>query len=128
MTTFAAIIKIRKIMAAIDFSQFHELAEQFKGEMPLKQICEQEGVSYRSYIAWRSKEGFSPRRKRHDTVPTSSGMVEMIADGIPPTGPSPMATAVHIEFANGLKFDRTEMEVDALIEFLTKIRGALCLG
>lgn len=55
-------------------------------------------------------------------------MVEMIADGIPPTGPSPMATTVHIEFANGLKFDRTEMEVDALIEFLTRIRGALCLG
>lgn len=24
-------------MTAIDFSQFHELAEQFKGEMPLKQ-------------------------------------------------------------------------------------------
>lgn len=55
-------------------------------------------------------------------------MVEVIADGIPPTGPSPMTTAVHIEFANGLKFDRTDMEVDALIEFLTRIRGALCLG
>ena len=114
-------------MAAIDFSQFHELAEQFKGEIPLKQICEQEGVSYRSYIAWRSKEGISPRRRRHDTAPTSPGMVEVIANGIPPTGPSPMTTAVHIEFANGLKFDRTDMEVDALIEFLTGIRGALCL-
>lgn len=86
------------------------------------------GVSYRSYIAWRSREGISPRRQRRASIPTSPGMVEMIADSIPPTGPSPMTTAVHIEFANGLKFDRAEMEVDALVEFLTKIRGALCLG
>lgn len=115
-------------MAAIDFSQFHELAEEFKGEMTLKQICEQEGVSYRSYVAWRSKEGISPRRKHRISMSTPSGMVEMIADGIPHAGPSPMATAVHIEFANGVKFDRSDMEVDALVEFLTKIRGALCLG
>ncbi len=33
MTTFAAIIKTRKIMGEIDFNQFHEQAEQFKGEM-----------------------------------------------------------------------------------------------
>lgn len=32
-------------MAAFDYSQFHDLAEQFKGEMPLKRICEQEGIS-----------------------------------------------------------------------------------
>lgn len=115
-------------MAAIDFSQFHELAEQFRGEMPLKQICEQEGVSYRAYIAWRSKEGISPRRQRHASTQAQPGMVEMIADNIPQVGPSPMATAVHIEFANGLQFDRSGMEVDALVEFLTKIRSALCLG
>lgn len=116
-------------MATKDFTQFHELAEQFKGEMPLKQICEQEGVSYRSYLTWRSKEGIAPRRQRRaSAAPTASGMVEMMADDIPKAGPSPMATSVHIEFANGLKFDRSDMEVDALVEFLTKIRSALCLG
>lgn len=31
-------------MAANDFRQFHELAEQFKNEMSLKKICEQEGA------------------------------------------------------------------------------------
>ncbi len=29
-------------MAAIDLGQFHELAEQFMGEIPLKKICERE--------------------------------------------------------------------------------------
>ena len=112
-------------MAAIDFSQFHELAEQFKGEIPLKQMCKQEGVSYHSYIAWRSREGISPRRSQRKAV---ADMVEMVVEEIPQNAPSPMATAVHIEFANGLRFDRADMEVDALVEFLTKIRVALCLG
>lgn len=113
-------------MAKTDYSQFHELAEQFSGEMPLRQICEQEGVPYRSYIAWRTREGLAPRRKRQCT----EGLVEMEADMMPPadSGPSPKATAVHIEFENGLKFDRAGMDVDALIGFLTKIRCALCLG
>lgn len=113
-------------MAKTDYSQFHELAEQFSGEIPLRQICEQEGVSYRSYINWRSREGLSPRRKRN----RPKGMVEMEADIMPPacSGPAPKATAVHIEFENGLKFDRAEMEVDSLVEFLTRIMGALCLG
>lgn len=110
-------------MAAIDFSQFHELAEQFKGEIPLKKICEQEGVPYRSYISWRSQNGIAPRKKRKAPP---AGMFEMEAVGIKVC--SPKTTSVHIEFENGLKFDRDEMEVDALVEFLTKIRGALCLG
>lgn len=42
-------------MAKVDYSHFHELAEQFRGEMPLKELCEKEGVSYRAYIIWRSK-------------------------------------------------------------------------
>lgn len=125
MTTFAAIISKRQIMAATDYTQFHELAEQFREEMSLKQLCEQEGVSYRSYITWRSREGLSSRRKRHETP---AGFVEMEVAGVSPGQSSPMADAVHIEFANGLKFDRAGMEVDALVEFLTKIRGALCLG
>lgn len=110
-------------MAALDFSQFHELAEQFKGEMPLKKICEQEGVSYRSYISWRSQNGIAPRKKRK-TAP--EGMVEI--EAVRTAVYSPKATSVHIEFENGLKFDRREMDVDSLVEFLTKIRGALCLG
>lgn len=110
-------------MAAIDFSQFHELAEQFKGEMPLKKICEQEGVPYRSYILWRSQNGIAPRKRRKASP---EGMVEVEAVGTAVA--SPKATSVHIEFENGLKFDRGDMEVDSLVEFLTKIRGALCLG
>ena len=115
-------------MTANDFTQFHELAEQFRGEIPLKKICEQEGVSYRSYISWRSREGISPRRQRRASSTPRSGMVEIIADNVPQAGPAPMATAVHIEFANGLKSDRSDMGVDSLVEFLTKIRRALCLG
>lgn len=118
-------ISKQQIMAATDYSQFHELAEQFRGEMHLKQLCEQEGVSYRSYITWRSREGLSPRHKRREA---SAALVEMEVEGMVSAHPSPMADTVHIEFANGLKFDRTGMEVDALVEFLTKIRGALCLG
>lgn len=110
-------------MAANDFSQFHELAEQFKDEMSLKKICEQEGVSYRSYISWRSQNGIAPRKRRKATP---AGMVEIEAVGTAVA--SPKATSVHIEFENGLKFDRNGMEVDSLVEFLTKIRGALCLG
>jgi hypothetical protein len=56
-------------------------------------------------------------------------MMELEPIGQPPVPESiPKTTSVHIEFENGLKLDRTEMEVDHLIEFLTKIRGALCLG
>ena len=115
-------------MATINFKQFHELVEQFNGEIPLKQICEQEGVHYRRYIRWRSQEGLAPRRQRRTSVALPSGMVEMIADGMPLATPSPIATTLHIEFANGLKFDRTEMEVDSLVKFLTEIRSALCLS
>lgn len=53
-------------------------------------------------------------------------MVEMTMTGTPALH-SPKATVVHIEFENCLKFDREEMNVVYLIEFLTKIRGALCM-
>lgn len=80
-------------MAANDFSRFHELAEQLRGEMPLKKICEQEGVSYRSYIAWRSRKGFAPRRR---TVCPVGSLVEMEASEVTTTPVSPKATAIHI--------------------------------
>ena len=38
-------------MPQTNFEEFQELVEQFEQEMSLKAICEQEGVSYRSYIA-----------------------------------------------------------------------------
>lgn len=113
-------------MAATDFSQFHELAEQFKGEIPLAQMCEQEGVPYRSYLAWRSKMGIAPRRKRKCSTPV--GMIEMEAVGAPEIQTACRVTSIHIEFENGLKFDRQDMDMDTLVEFLSKIRGALCLG
>lgn len=114
-------------MAAIDFTQFHELAEQFRGEMPLKKICEQEGVNYWTYLSWRRKNGLSPRSRVHSSeLPEPGVLRELDPIGVPVR--SPMTTSVHIEFENGLKFDREGMEVDGLISFLTKIRGALCLG
>lgn len=110
-------------MAALDFSQFHELAEQSRGEISLKKICVQEGVSYRSYMTWRSRNGIAPRKKRKAAP---EGMVEIEAVGTAVY--SPKATSVYIEFENGLKFDRSEMDVVSLVEFLTKIRCTLCLG
>lgn len=69
--------------------------------------------------------GIAPRHRRRNS---HDGIAEVEVEGMPAAVPSPVATAVHIEFENGLKFDRTGMEVDSLISFLTKIRGALCLG
>lgn len=115
-------------MAAITHSQFHELVVQSQGEIPLKKMCEQQGVSYWAYMKWRSRAGLSPLRLHRTSLPIPSGMVEMIADGMPSVGPSPIATAVHIEFTNGLRFDRVDMDVDTLVRFLIEIRGALCLG
>jgi hypothetical protein len=113
-------------METTDFSQFHELAERLKGQVTLKTLCEQEGVSYRAYTSWRTREGIRPRLVRRKQP---KGMIELEPIGIPPVPERvPKTTSVHIEFENGLKLDRTEMDVDHLIEFLTKIRGALCLG
>jgi hypothetical protein len=113
-------------MEVEDYSQFHELAEQMKGQMTLRKLCEQEGIKYKRYVAWRNREGISPRHKRRMAP---KGMLELETVGVPPVPERiPKTTSVHIEFENGLKLDRAEMEVDHLIEFLTKIRGALCLG
>ena len=121
------------IMATNDFSQFHELAKEFKGEMSLVKICEMEGVDYRSYISWRSRNGLCERRGHRSPKPPASSMVEMEVERIKVrhqtcTGPSPKALRVGIEFENGLKFVREGMDIDTLIDFLTKLRPALCLG
>ena len=49
-------------MSQTNFEEFQELVEQFEQEMSLKAICEQEGISYRSYIAWRKNHGLGKPR------------------------------------------------------------------
>ena len=113
-------------MDAKDFSGFHELVEQFSGEMTLAEICRLEGVDYRRYIYWRTRNGYSqPRPKR-----APRGMIETVVTDLPATAVtiSPGRANVRIEFENGLLFERCGMEVETLLEFIDKIRPALCLG
>lgn len=113
-------------MAKYDFEEFQEVVEQFQGEMSLKAICEQSSVDYRGYIAWRSRKGLSLPRRKHHNMPT--GLIELEV-GVPTASRQPSRlTKVAIEFENGLTFGRDNMDVDSLIEFLTKIRPALCLS
>lgn len=115
-------------MATIDFSQFHVLAEQFRDEIPLKLICKQEGVSYRSYSSWRKRMGIAMRNS-YSKVPTPEGMIEVASEGSPVGfSRSPRAGSVRIVFENGLTLEREQMDVDVLIDFLSKIRDVLCLG
>lgn len=111
-------------MSQTNFEEFQELAEQFEQEMSLKAICEQEGVPYRSYISWRKNHGLgTPRRKR--SAPT--GLVEVEIGDVP--RPETLCRVkVQMEFENGLRFSREDMEVESLIEFLTKIKPILCLS
>lgn len=120
-------------MATIDFSRFHELAEEFKGEMSLVKICEMEGVDYRSYISWRYRHGMCGRRRHQSPAPPAGSMVEMEVERIKvrhqaSPAPSPKTLRIGIEFENGLKFMREGMDIDTLIDFLTKLRPALYLG
>lgn len=111
-------------MSQTNFEEFQELVEQFEGEMSLKAICGQEGVPYRSYITWRKNQGLGkPRRKRS----APSGLVEVDVEDIP--RPEPLCkVTVLMEFENGLRFSREGMDVESLIEFLTKIKPVLCLS
>ena len=113
-------------MNAKDFSGFHELVEQFSGEMTLAEICRLEGVDYRRYISWRMRHGYSqPRQKR-----APLGMIETVVTDMPVASAATSAgrANVRIEFENGLLFERREMDVETLLEFIEKIRPALCLG
>ena len=109
-------------MSNENYEEFHQLVEQFNGEMSLKDICRQEGVAYRSYIAWRSKKGLCKSRKPK----APHGMVEVQVEGNP--SPAAKAVNVHIEFENGLRIDRPVMEVESLVEFLIQLKPVLCLG
>lgn len=111
-------------MSQTNFEEFQELVEQFEPEMSLKSICEQEGVPYRAYISWRKSHGLGkPRKKRSAPM----GMVEVEVEDIPRSEPL-YKVSVLMEFENGLRFSREGMEVENLIEFLTKIKPVLCLS
>lgn len=111
-------------MPQTNYEDFQELVEQFEPEMSLKAICEQEGIPYRPYIYWRNRHGFGkPRKKR----PTPAGMIEVEIEDVPRTTPVSRVT-VQLAFENGLCFNREDMEVESLIEFLTRIKPVLCLS
>lgn len=111
-------------MNAKEFTEFHTLVEQFQGEMSLKEICTQESINYRSYIAWRKRMGYSKSRK----IVAPATMVELEVTDLPSMPASAGTAKVHIEFENGLVLDREVMEVERLIEFLDKIKPVLCLS
>ena len=97
--------------------------------MSLTKICEEEGIPYRRYIAWRSRMGYSTRRQPAGPASGSlPAMVEMVA-----VTPQSLPTAVNvrsvrISFDNGLRLERESIDLDTLLEMLNKIRPALCLG
>lgn len=109
-------------MRASKYEDVHQLVDRFSGEMSIKDVCEQENVSYRGYLAWRRSHGFSRRHK----ASAPDGLIEVEVTDLPPC--SAKALNVHIEFENGLRIDRPEMEVDSLIKFLTQIKPVLCLN
>lgn len=111
-------------MSQTNFEEFQELVDQFEPEMSLKAICEQEGVPYRSYISWRKNRGLGkPRCKRS----APKGLVEVEVEDAPRPETLYKVT-VQMEFENGLRFSREGMDVESLIEFLTKIKPVLCLS
>lgn len=111
-------------MSQTNFEEFQELVDQFEPEMSLKSICEQEGVPYRSYISWRKNHGLGkPRCKRS----APKGLVEVEVEDAPRPETLYKVT-VQMEFENGLRFSREGMDVESLIEFLTKIKPVLCLS
>lgn len=101
------------------------MVEQFSGEMSIAEICRQENVDYRKYIYWRVKHGYSQRR----TPKAPAGLIEAEVTDLPGRPRQSAGRAdVRIEFENGLLFERQGMEVDVLVEFIDKIRPALCLS
>ena len=114
-------------METKDFAEFHELVEQFSGEMKLTEICRQENVNYRRYISWRARNGYSTRRFPKAKAPV--GLIEAEITDRAGVSLRPACRAnVRIEFENGLLFERDDMEVNVLLEFIDKIRPVLCLS
>ena len=111
-------------MTQYNFEEFQELVEPFEPEMSLKSICEQEGVPYRAYITWRMNHGISKSRRKR---PSPTGLIELEVENAPQPKNVSKVT-VQMEFENGIRFCREGMEVESLIEFLTKIKPVLCLS
>ena len=103
--------------------------QTFSEEMSLTKICEEEGIPYSSYIAWRSRMGYSTRRQSAEPASGSlPAMVEMI-----PVKPQSLTPAIKvrnlkISFDNGLRLERESIDLETLMEMLNKIRPALCLS
>lgn len=110
-------------MTAEDFQRFHELAEQLRGEMSVKGICQREGVPYRSYLQWRKTNGLAPQRS---TAVVPSGLVEVEPVGLVRKSPAMAGCKVRIDFGDGLLLRRDGMPLGSLIDVLTKISAALC--
>lgn len=114
-------------MEIIDFAHFHELVEQISGEMKLTEISRQENVNYRRYISRQARNDYSTRRSPKSKAP--EGLVGAEITERSGFDSRPVCRAnVRIEFENGLLFEREQMEVNTLLEFIDKIRPVLCLS
>ena len=112
-----------------DLARFHELVQTFSEEMSLTKICEEEGIPYRRYIAWRSRMGYSTRRQTVATEPRDlPGIVEIVPVKAQSLSTSVSLRSVKISLDNGLKPERETIDLDTLIEMLSKIRPALYLS
>ena len=112
-----------------DLAEFHELVQTFSEEMSLSKICEEEGIPYRRYIAWRSRMGYSTRKHIGVTEPRDlTGMVEIVPVKAQSLSTTVSLRSVRISFDKGLRLERDSIDLDTLIEMLNKIRPALCLS
>ena len=99
-----------------DLAGFHELVQTFSEEMSLTKICEEEGIPYRRYIAWRSRMGYSTRRQL--AAPASGSlpaMVEMIPVKAPSLTPAIKVRNLKISFDNGLRLERESIDLETLL-------------
>lgn len=109
-----------------NYEKFQKLVEQLESEMTITEICKLNNVNYHSFITWRYEHGYS-RKYKKTKVPT--GLIEAEVTNSPSyIGQSAGRANVRIEFENGLLFERMNIEVDTLLEFIYKLRPALCLS
>lgn len=109
-----------------NYEKFQKLVEQLESEMTISEICKLNNVNYHSFITWRYEHGYS-RKYKKPKAPT--GLIEAEVTNIPSSiGQSAGRANVRIEFENGLLFERMNIEVDTLLEFIYKLRPALCLS
>lgn len=109
-----------------NYEKFQKLVEQLESEMTITEICKLNNVNYNNFTSWRYDHGYSRKRKK-TKAPT--GLIEAEVTNSPSyIGQSAGRANVRIEFENGLLFERMNIEVDTLLEFIYKLRLALCLS